>query len=314
MSSRHQPERSRATLRVLSSRYAGVSLKDVTGRLAELVPPASQRCQRSPLVGASRVLAGAARGFLRPYRSAAVAVGGTEMIIDVDLRTPQGRRLFAYGFCEPAAAAMQGILKPGDAMIDGGANIGLYTLLAASCVGSLGRVVACEPAPATMALLRANIARNQLRCVSLRDVALAEEPGRMVMQVFEAGSGFSSFAPADAARATAVDVEATTLDQLASEIPQPVSLVKLDVEGAEHRALRGATRLLEDARPDFIVEFEPVHLERQGASATALKDLFDAADYVAYRIGTRLERMKESWVRAEGDPNILLRPRSRARD
>ena len=131
------------------------------------------------------------------------------------------------------------------------------------------------------------------------------------MHVFDPGSGFSSFAPETSG--SEVEVEVTTLDELAGDVLEQVKLVKLDVEGAELRALRGAARLLDGPRPDFIIELEPEHLQRQGGSAAEIEELFQAAGYVGYSIspaGT-LEPLPAAWQRPAGDPNILVRPRER---
>ncbi len=279
--------------------------------LGELVPPSSERCGRSPVAGGSRVLAAALRQpFGRGSRAAVALAGGAR--VRADLRTPHGRRLYAYGFCEPAAAAMLSLLRPGDVVIDGGANIGLFTLMAAGRVGGDGHVVACEPSPTTMALLRENVAFNGYGWVDLREVALAERPGRLQMRVFGAGSGHSSFAPEDSASGSEVEVEVATLDEVAGDLLDRTSLVKLDVEGAELLALKGAPRLLERARPDFIVELEPEHLERQGGSIAAVQSLFEDAGYRGYAIRAgALEPLSGAWRRPEGDPNMVVRPRER---
>jgi FkbM family methyltransferase len=293
------------------SRSAAVTISLLAGRLAELVPPPPERCGRPPLVGAPRVLLGALRGLFNPSRAAEVALDG-ETTVAVDLRTAHGRRIFGYGFCEPAARLLQSLLRAGDVVIDGGANIGMYTVLAAARVGPEGCVVSCEPSPTTMALLRANVDRNKMDWVRLREVALAEGSGRMRMHVFEPGSGYTSFAPAHTAAGSEIEVQVTTIDELAADVAHRVSLVKLDVEGAELRALRGAVGLLEGPRPDFIIELEPEHLERQGSSVVELRELFDDAGYVGYSIGDRIERLAGAWDRPTGDPNILVRPRERA--
>lgn len=281
-------------------------------RLGELVPPRSERCGRSPVAGGSRVLAAALRRpFERASRAPVALSGGAR--VRADLRTPHGRRLYAYGFCEPAAGAMLSLLRPGDVAIDGGANIGLFTLMAAARVGSGGRVVACEPSPTTMALLRENVAFNGYGWVDLREVALAERPGRLHMRVFGAGSGHSSFAPEDTSSGSEVEVEVATLDDVAGDLLERTSLVKLDVEGAELLALGGAPRLLERARPDFIVELEPEHLERQGASIGAVQALFEDAGYRGHAIRAgALEPLSGEWRRPEGDPNMVVRPRERS--
>lgn len=281
----------------------------VPGRLSELVPPVDERCGRSPGVGGARVLA-ASLWQLRDGRSdVRVILDGGPTVV-ADLRTPHGRRLFGYGFCEPAAVAMRALLEPGDVMIDGGANIGLFTLLAAARVGAGGRVIACEPSPTTMGLLAANVARNDYEWVDLREVALADVAGRLSLEVFDPGSGFSSFAPAASGRQ--VEVEVTTLDEVADEVMDRLALVKLDVEGAELRALKGASRILEAARPDFIVELEPEHLERQQGSIAEIQRCFEDAGYVGYAIsGGTLHRLEGVWGRPAGDPNIVVRPAER---
>jgi predicted methyltransferase len=58
---------------------------------------------------------------------------------------------------------LQRYLRPGDVVIDAGANIGTYTLLAATCVGPTGQVIAFEPAPVAFARLRENVARKRPR-------------------------------------------------------------------------------------------------------------------------------------------------------
>ena len=283
----------------------------VPGRIAELVPPTDERCGRSPVVGAPRVLAASLRGMHSRGRNAVVALDGGPSI-GVDLATPHGRRIYGYGFHEPAARAMQSLLKPGDVAIDGGANIGLFTVLAAASVGPQGRVIACEPSPTTMGLLRANIARNGFDWVESHELALAAEPGRLSMQVFDPGSGFSSFAPADADSAHEVQVEVGTLDELAEEVLERLTLVKLDVEGAELRALGGAKRIIEHGRADFIVELEPEHLERQGGSIAEVQELFEGAGYVGYSVDEEIPQpLRGAWRRPNGNPNILVRPRGR---
>jgi FkbM family methyltransferase len=283
-------------------------LDALAARIAEFAPGAAARCGTSPAAGAARMLAAGARQLHPRTRRAVVSLDGGASVA-VDLATAHGRRLFAYGFCEPAARAMRALLRPGDVMIDAGANIGLFTVLAAAHVGSHGRVIACEPSTPTMELLRDNVARNGFDWVELREVALAEQPGRLEMQVFEPGSGFSSFAPAETSGASTIEVDVTTLDEVAGELLERTRLVKLDVEGAELRALRGAGALLERARPDFIVELEPEHLERQGARVADLQALFDDAGYLGYAIcETGLEPLRTSWLRPAGDPNIVVRP------
>ena len=282
-------------------------------RLDELVPPGLERCDTSIVVGISRMLVAMVRELLTGPRDAGVSLENGAAEATVDLRTVHGRRIFAYGFCEPAASAMRSLLRPGDVAVDAGANIGLFSLVAAVAVGPSGRVIACEPSPGTAALLRSNVERNRFHWLDVRQVAVAERAGVLQMHVFSPGSGSSSFAPADIGTGERVEVPVATLDELAGDLLDRVRVVKIDVEGAEERALLGASELLARARPDFIIEIEPDHLARQGSSLEGLRRIFEDVGYVGCSIvGARLEPISGPWHRPEGDPNIVVRPRDRA--
>jgi FkbM family methyltransferase len=277
----------------------------------EAIPPASQRCSRSPLAGVHRWLLAVLRQLRRSDRYAIVRLA-PGVAVRADLRAPHGRRLFAYGFCEPAAFLMRDLLRPGDVVIDGGANIGLYTLIGAASVGPTGRVIACEPSPANMDLLRDNVRLNDFDWVDLHEVALAAQAGQLTLHVFQPGSGYNSFAPADRTSGREIDVDVTTLDAIAGAYLDRTALVKLDTEGAELLALRGAPQLLQRARPDFIIELEPEHLARQGSSIRDIQELFVAAGYSGFTIvNGALQAIEAPWTRPAGDPNIVVRPRER---
>ena len=264
------------------------------------------------MVGAGLMLVAMARELLPGSYEAIVSLENGAAKVVVDLRTVHGRRIFAYGYCEPAARAMRSLLRPGDVAIDAGANIGLISLVAAVAVGQDGHVIACEPSPGTAAILRSNVERNRFERIDVRQVAVAERAGSLPMHVFAPGSGVSSFAPADSGTGDLVEVPVATLDELAGDLIDRVRVVKIDVEGAEVRALRGASGLLQRVRPDFIVEVEPDHLARQGSSIEELRLIFEDAGYVGCSIeGARLEPLSGPWHRPTGDPNIVVRPRDR---
>jgi len=125
--------------------------------------------------------------------------------------------------------------RPGDVVVDAGANIGAFTLLAAARVGSPGLVVAVEPEPGNFEALRRNVEVNGLRNVALVRKALLDEAGKIVRMEGEGvGSRVSD---------TGSPVETTTLDELAQEYGSP-RILKMDIEGSEGRALRGAREAL----------------------------------------------------------------------
>jgi FkbM family methyltransferase len=221
-------------------------------------------------------------GLRRPT----VAFDGGRSRIVADLRTCLGLRLFRYGVQDPELDLVRLLLRPGDVFVDAGANVGLFSLVAAASVGPGGRVVACEPAPRMRAMLEHNALLNGFGWVEAHGVALAEQPGSAEMVIFEgAGSGLSSFSPAAPEGGRRRIVPVTTLDDLvpAHEAPR-VSAVKIDVEGAEVRVLQGAAHLLDRCAPDLLIEIDEAHLARQGASAAELRAMLEGIGYEAYRV------------------------------
>jgi hypothetical protein len=144
--------------------------------------------------------------------------------------------------------------------------------------------------------------------VDLHEVALSESVGTARFTVFEKGSGCASFAP-DSAGGRTVDVRTTTLDSLTARFGDRVALVKLDIEGAEATALRGAAKLIVRSAPLFPLEVEPDHLARQGSGVDDLMDALRPHGYEAYAITpqARLVRLDGRWCAPDPScPNLVL--------
>jgi FkbM family methyltransferase len=169
---------------------------------------------------------------------------------------------------------MRRYLRPSDRFIDGGANIGLYTLLAASLVGGTGRVDAFEPAPLEARRLRENVARNGLVQVQIHEAALADSPGQAEFTTDRPASGNRLRRDEDEqAKSTAVPV--VTIDSI---LPSGYAMAKLDLEGAEPLALRGAERHLDAGDPPImLIELVDRFVRRFGSSA------FDVAEWLEQR-------------------------------
>ena len=132
---------------------------------------------------------------------------------------------------------LRGTLVPGGVFVDVGANVGFHTVLASRLVGPTGRVMAVEPAPWTLELLRANVWRSGAR-VTVLPVAAAAAHGTTHLAVdADHRSGARS------AESGGVEVETAPLDDLLPDLKADV--LKVDVEGAEPLVLRGAAALIE---------------------------------------------------------------------
>ena len=140
------------------------------------------------------------------------------------------------------------MLKPGDCFVDAGANIGFYSMLAAKRVGSTGRVIAIEMMPDTAAILRHHVHINGGDKIEVVEMALLDRAGGLVTaHVTEGKFGQASISGAlrasEASNTTAVHVKATTLDVVLKNVPA-IRLMKMDLEGVEAAALKGAEQSL----------------------------------------------------------------------
>jgi FkbM family methyltransferase len=147
-------------------------------------------------------------------------------------------------------------LRPAMHVLDIGANIGWYTMLAASLVGSTGSVTAIEPNPDSAKLLEASRRANSFDNVIVLQVAAGREQGLLVLHG-SYSDAMTSAAPDDVTALTnATTVPSFKVDDL---IPKNknIDLVKVDVQGAEYSALLGASELIRRCHPTIVSEFSP---------------------------------------------------------
>ncbi|MGA2053570.1 MAG: FkbM family methyltransferase [Opitutales bacterium] len=150
-------------------------------------------------------------------------------------------------------------VRRGDFVLDVGANLGEFTELFARLVGPRGRVAAFEPVPPTYAQLTSRL-RPWPR-VSTYNVAVSDRPGEVLLNLPGQDCGQASLRPHHAgswegtAAVTQHRAQAVTLDQWSGEAQWPhIDFLKLDIEGAELLALRGASHLVKKYHPVIFVE------------------------------------------------------------
>lgn len=168
------------------------------------------------------------------------------------------------------------VLKPGMRVVDGGANVGYFTLLCAKLVGEEGRVYAFEPEPRNFGLLQRSVERNRAGNVVLTQRALSNRRGTEKLYLDRSNFGEPSLRQSNVTEpAGAIDVETLSLDEfLASQTDPRVDLIKLDTQGAEGLVLAGATRLLDEGAPRIVMEYCPWGLRNMGTDPLdLLRDL-----------------------------------------
>lgn len=163
--------------------------------------------------------------------------------LGIEIRPGGGDRFTAFEvFALRTYTSLGERLHPGSVVVDIGANIGCYALMAARAVGTTGRVVAIEPSRATFLQLTKNIALNRLGQVACRQVAVAGEPGIAQFHI-NADPLFSSLYPITDGRrqeGATETVNVTTLREIIeSEGLSRIDMLKMDCEGAEHDIIKG---------------------------------------------------------------------------
>jgi FkbM family methyltransferase len=203
------------------------------------------------------------------------------------LRSAMGRRLFENAYLAYKVLLEAGpvgrlrvYVTPNSTAIDVGANIGMFTLRFADWVGDHGRVIAIEPEAENFTSLRRRIdaSGNAVRITAIQAVA-AEAAGVLYLDVNPDHPGDHKIAQQGLATA------AVTLDGLSAEHGEPiVSLIKIDVQGAEMRVLRGAIGILQRCRPALFIEVDDAALRKQASSAPELFNHLSSLGYRAYRL------------------------------
>ncbi len=185
---------------------------------------------------------------------------------------------------------MRAWLAPGDFVIDAGANVGLFTTVAAACVGASGTVIAIEPTPRLAAHLKKCAAMLGNASVVVQTGALGGQPGsaEFAFSAPECTTVSQSLVLGAVPPGTAEirTVEVRTLSQVAACAKAQPSLIKLDIEGAEAQVLASAPESWLGAHgPLWIVECHPEALSRLGARPDQLFRAFPENDFDVWVIG-----------------------------
>lgn len=156
------------------------------------------------------------------------------------------------------------LLHRGMVVVDIGAHIGYYSLLAARGVGSEGHIYAFEPAPGTYDLLCRNLERNGYRNVTAVRKAVAAGGGVGRLWLSDKSSALNKLVTESCA-GDSLEVETTSLDDYFADYGGRLDLIKVDTEGSEQLILEGMQRLLRRHRDVAIfTEYFPRALQASG--------------------------------------------------
>ena len=174
----------------------------------------------------------------------------------------------------PEMAIWRAWLKPGDTFVDVGANVGLYSLLAAETGCA---VLAIEPANDMVERLRRNLTLNGYTEVSVHAVALMDRPGTVDLSGLDANRRVAT------QRGTTGSVVSSHLDELLGT--SRIAGLKIDVEGNERLVLLGGQHLLDDGRVDLIqLEWNDTSESALGESREQLGRLLLEAGFCLFQV------------------------------
>ncbi len=245
-----------------------------------------------------------------------VEIGSIRLVLDVADVSVSQDIIQGRGYEPEVTRVLEERLRPGMTFVDIGANVGYHALVGSQLVGPVGRVFAVEPFSENCRLILMSVAENGVENLTLLPVALHDHQGWSHLST-HIGSNASLISDeiGEIARGYGVIVPAFRLDDL---ITGPIHLVKIDVEGAEARAVAGARQLIAKWRPAVVSEVSEEMLARvSGSSVREYLGWFVSQGYsvsVLDRTGGEpkvvddLDHFLSTW----GDPsrieNLLLLP------
>jgi FkbM family methyltransferase len=208
------------------------------------------------------------------------------VIYDLDLSQGVDFAIYLGMFERDTRNALKWLVKPSSVVLDIGANIGIHTMLLADLVGPSGRVLSFEPTDYAIQKLRRNLDLNSelAERVTLFHCFLAAKDGGDVPDTIYSSwplTGSEGLHDKHLGLAMPTNaVPARSIDGILAELGVPsVQLVKMDVDGFESEVLRGATALLRDSRPIFIMELSPYVLDERGSSLEELLSFLVPSGY-----------------------------------
>lgn len=196
---------------------------------------------------------------------------------------PLGRSLATEGIYEAYETTLfRSVVKGGMTVIDIGANVGYYTLIAAELVGETGKVFAFEPEPENFKLLSRNVKLNKYGNVDAVQKAVSNGTDSITLYIDRGNFGNRSLAKGNIlVDGGEVEIETVSLDEFCAAHlnGRQLDVLKIDAQGAEGLILTGATEMLQRHAPIIFMEFEPEMLRNMGTDPLDLLRGFSSLGY-----------------------------------
>ena len=231
--------------------------------------------------------------IMLPNEIVLAEVEGQKMYFDTNDGHGMTAQLFLGGLYEKYETNLfKSVVGEGMTVVDLGANIGYYTLLAAKLVGRKGRVFAFEPAPDNFSLLLKNIEANGYDNIIPVQKAVSNKTGTTKLFLHRMNQGDHRIYDSHDGR-EAITVNVTTLDTFFENGQYPIDIIKMDIQGAEMAALQGMAEIvLKNDSLNIITEFWPKMLQNFGFSPLEFLSKLIEYGFTLYSITS-----KEPWIK-----------------
>jgi FkbM family methyltransferase len=249
----------------------------------------------------------------RPTELSLRTIAYRDVLITAMINEDVGWRLFVDGEYERRELdAISKFALDGEIILDIGANIGIYSILLAKSA-PLGTVYAFEPVPRNRAFIAFNAMINGLKNVIIEPSVVSDTVGEIEFTESEDAAYSSILDTGRKSPGKTFKIASNTLDNFVLSLGKKVSIIKIDVEGAELLVLRGGTALLTnpDLRPAAIlVELNSVNQKPYGYGPAELVSFLNSMGYIANSLtpsGT-----EEGWPRPRASEDVLFLPKKSA--
>lgn len=193
-------------------------------------------------------------------------------------------------------------ITEGNIVLDIGAYVGFFALLAARTIGSHGHVFAFEPAPRNFDVLRRNIILNGYQNLSCHNNAVADKSGQAPFIIAEASDSNGFYPHPLSPQQDTVTVDCITIDNFLAG--RRADVIKIDAEGAEVRVLQGMEQTLKrNDRIRLFVELNPFCLKAGGYSSAELMAILRRSGFSVQLIDEASGRIRELDERLVGIPD-----------
>ena len=220
-------------------------------------------------------------------------------LIRLDLSTWSDRSYYFLGrwYDLEVQLFIADVVRSGETIVDVGANRGNFALAASHVVGSRGKVICFEPNPNCVKSLNDEIELNKICNITLHQFGLADKDDILSLTVPLINSGEGSFGDSDYEDNLIITAEVHRGDDILSE--EEPSLIKIDVEGFEPKAILGLSKTIKRCLPVVITEVAASHLERAHSSVEDLMNTMEKLGYRGFKLALKKVGRRYDWCLTE---------------